>query len=72
MATIKEGAPAEWLATPAPLNTRPVVWRVVPKVKACAPALKVKPPRVAGPEDVIGRPVAPKEAVPVGQWSATS
>jgi hypothetical protein len=31
------------------------------------PALKVKPPRVAGPEKVMaGRPAAPKKAVPVG------
>lgn len=66
LATIKEGALAEWLAMPAPVNASPAVWLVVPKVKACAPALKVKPPRVAGPEDVIGRPVAPKKAVPVG------
>ena len=37
LATIKEGAPEELLAMPAPLSTRPAVWLVVPKLKACAP-----------------------------------
>src|SRR5215475_3245530 len=65
--TVKVGALAELLTMPAPLSTRPAVWLVVPKVKACAPALKVKPPRVAGAENVMpGRPEAPKKAVPVG------
>src|SRR5262249_35700744 len=65
--TVKAGALAELLTMPAPLSTRPAVWLVVPQAKACARALKVKPPRVAGAESVMpGRPAAPKKAVPVG------